>query len=277
VDMGTVYDVIVPSDYMIERLINDERIMQLNWDNIPNRRYIDDRFWNWAHDPRNLYSMPYIWGTFGIVYNTEMVTEPVYSWGILWDDRFADDIFMYYSARCTLGAALQFLGYSLNTRNLGELHRARDLLITQHPLVRAFQADESISSMAGGEAAFATVFNGCARWIIQSNPNHNFVNPIEGVQKFVDSMVIPVNAQNVSGAEKFINFMARPDVALQNALYVQYSTTNAGAFAMLPADWQNCPIYWPCDEVMQRGEVLRDLGDFRAEYYAAWSRVLLGR
>ena len=277
VDAGAVFDVIVPSDYLIERLIMEGLIQQLNWDNIPNRRYISDRFWDLAHDPQNLYSMPYIWGTFGIVYNTTMITEPVYSWNILWDERFRNDIFMYYSARCTIGAALQLLGYPLNPENVEQINAARDLLIAQAPLVRAFQADESISSMVGNEAALATVFNGCARWILLSNPNHNFVNPIEGMQMFLDSMVIPTNAQNVPGAEKFINFMARPDIALQNALYVQYSTTNAAAFEMLPDYWRNCPIYWPCDETLQRAEVLRDLGDLREYFYSAWSRVLLGR
>jgi len=277
VDGGAIFDVLVPSDYMIERLINEGRLAPLNWDNIPNREHIADRFWNWDHDPQNLYSMPYIWGTFGIVYNTTMVNEPVYSWNILWEERWANNIFMYDSSRCSFGVAQHLLGFSINSRDINELNASRDKLLAQAPLVRAFQGDEVIHSMIGNEAAFATVFNGCARWIMDSNPNHNFVNPIEGVQLFMDSMVIPANAQNPSGAEKFINFMARPDIALMNALYVQYTTTNATALSMLPADWQNCPIYWPDQDVLDRGEVFRDLGEFRSELERAWTQIMANR
>jgi len=277
VDGGGVFDVLVPSDYMIERMINEGLLAPINWDNIPNRRYIADRFWYWDHDPTNAYSVPYIWGTFGIVYNTNMIDQVVDSWSILWDEQFANNIFMYDSARCSLGVAQHLLGFSLNTRNIDEMHQVRDKLLSQSHLVRAFLGDEVIHSMIGEEAAIAAVFNGCARWIMDSNPNHNFVNPYEGVQLFIDSMVIPANAQNQAGAEKFINFMNRPDIAVLNALYIMYTTTNEGALALLPEDWQNCPIYWPPEDVIRRGEVFRDLGDFRAEYEHIWTQVLANR
>jgi len=151
------------------------------------------------------------------------------------------------------------------------------LLIQQRPLVRAFLGDQAIDTRIGNEAALATVFSGDARWIKYYAPEHNFVNPVEGVQLFIDSMVIPANAPNVSNAEKFINFMTRPDIALLNTLHIRYSTTNWAAFEMLPLDWQNDPIYWPDDDVLARGEVFVDLGEFRAQLAQAWTQVLMSR
>lgn len=276
VEGGAQFDVLFPSDYMIQRMIYEGRLQQLNWDNLPNARHIDPKFWGWEHDPSDLYSMPYMWGTFGLLYNTTMVTQPVYSWEILWDSTFVNNIFMYDSSRCAMGIAQHLLGFSLNSTSMTELNAARDLLIQQAQmgLVRAYVGDQVIDAMSNGEAALATVFSGDARWIIDANPNHNFVNPVEGVQLFIDSMVIPSNARNVTNAEKFINFMTRPDIAYMNTRYIMYSTTNAAAFAMLPSYWQNCPIYWPDDEVLARGEVFIDLGDFRADFERAWTEVM---
>ncbi|MCL2372425.1 MAG: spermidine/putrescine ABC transporter substrate-binding protein [Defluviitaleaceae bacterium] len=275
---GAEFDVVVPSDYTVERMINEGRLAPINWDNVPNAQYIGDQFKNLAFDPTNRYSIPYKWGTFGIVYNTEKVDEPVTSWSILWDERFEGEIFMYNASRDTIGLAQRLLGFSMNSRDINELHQARDLLIQQRPLVRAFLADEIIDNMINGEGSLGTVYNGCARWIIYYNPAHNFVVPAEGSQLWFNSMVIPRTSRNEehqANAEKFINFMARPDIALLNTLYTRYSTSNIGAFEMLPADWQNCPIYWPNDEIMRRGEVFVDLGDFRAEFHQAWTQVLV--
>jgi spermidine/putrescine-binding protein len=164
----------------------------------------------------------------------------------------------------------------MNSTDPDELRQVRDKLIAQ-PAVRAFLADEIIDNMIGGEGALGTVYNGCARWIIYYNPDHNFVVPIEGSQLWFNSMVIPANARNHAAAEQFINFMNRPDIALLNTLYTRYSTANHGAFAQLPEDWQNCPIYWPGPEILARGEVFVDLGDFRAEFERAWTEVLISR
>ena len=274
---GANFDVLFPSDYMIERMAKEGLLMPLNWDNLPNRSYIDDRFWNWQHDPLNRYSMPYMWGTFGLVYNTNMVDQPVYSWSILWDEQFENQIFMYDSSRCSIGVAQHLLGFSLNSTDPSELEAARNKMIQQLPLVRAFLGDQIIDLMIGNDAALATIYSGDARWIMYYAPEHNFVNPVEGVQLFIDSMVIPANAQNVQNAELFINFMTRPDIAYLNTRHIRYSTTNAGAFAMLPDYWQNCPIYWPDDATLARGEVFIDLGDFRADVERAWTQIMVSR
>ena len=272
---GSQFDVVVPSDYMVERMINEGLLMPMNWDNIPNASYIYDRLWGMDFDPQNRYSIPYKWGTFGIVYNTTKVDQVVDSWRILWDEQFAGEIFMYNSSRCTIGAVQRMLGFSMNSRDLSELHQARDMLIQQGPLVRAFLADEIIDNMIGGEGALGTVYNGCARWIMHYNPDHNFVVPLEGTQMWFNSMVIPASTQNQANAEKFINFMNRPDIALLNTLYTRYSTANIGAFNMLPEDWQTCPVYWPDDATMALGEVFVDLGDFRDEFEQAWIEIML--
>ncbi|MCL2841223.1 MAG: ABC transporter substrate-binding protein [Defluviitaleaceae bacterium] len=277
VHQGAAFDVVTPSDYMVERMINEGLLVQINWDNIPNYRYIGDNFKNLAFDPQNLYSVPYKWGTFGIVYNTTKVDQVVDSWRILWDEQFAGEIFMYDSSRCTMGAVQRMLGFSMNSTSQDELDQVRNALIEQAPLVRAFLADQIIDNMIGGEGILATVYNGCARWIINYNPDHNFVVPQEGSQLWFNSMVIPATTQNQANAEKFINFMNRPDIALLNTLYTRYSTSNMGAFNLLPEDWQNDPIYWPADEILARGEVFVDLGAFREAFELAWTQVLLSQ
>jgi spermidine/putrescine transport system substrate-binding protein len=271
---GAHFDVVVPSDYMVERMINEGMLNRINWDNVPNARYLDPRFRQEAFDPQGLYSVPYKWGTFGIVYNTTRVEGPVDSWRILWEDRYAGEIFMYNSSRCTMGAVQRMLGFSMNSRDPDELRQVRDKLIAQ-PQVRAFLADEIIDSMIAGEGSLATVYNGCARWIIYFNPEHNFVVPVEGSQLWFNSMVIPSTTQNQPAAEAFINFMNRPEIALLNTLYTRYSTANMGAFELLPAGWQNWPICWPGPDILARGGVFVDLGEFRGEFERAWTEVLL--
>ena len=273
---GGQFDILVPSDYMIERLIYEERLAPINWDALPNAGYIDPRFMYLEFDPQNTYSVPYMWGTFGILYNTTMVDQVVDSWEILWDEQFRGEIFMYDIARDTFGVAQKKLGFSLNSTDMDELMQARDLLLEQRPLVRAFLQDEIKDSLINREGALGTVFSGCAIWSISQNPELNYVVPREGTQLFFDSMVIPANAPNPEAAHAFINFMLRPDIALMNTLYVGFSTTNAGAFALLPEEKQNCPIYWPSAEVLARSEVFTDLGPFRDYMERAWIEVLRG-
>ena len=274
---GGRFDVLFPSEYMIERLIREERLARINFDNVPNVRYIDNRFRDLPHDPQNLYSVPYKWGTMGLLYNVSMVDGPIDSWGVLFeqDPNLDNNIFMYLSSRCTMSVALHYLGLSANTTDLADIHAARDLLIGQGSMVRAFLTDQVILAMSGNEAALANVYSGDALWMMDENPNLRFVNPQEGVQLFVNSMVIPADARNQSGAEKFINFMARPEIAYLNTRWIRYSTTNAGAFEMLPEDWQNCHIYWPDDATIARSEVFVDLGEFREEVERAWVEVLI--
>ena len=272
---GAEFDVIVPSDYMVERMINEGLLARLNWDNIPNARYIDDRFKNLAFDPENLYSVPYKWGTFGIVYNTTKVDQVVDSWRILWDEQFAGEIFMYDSSRCTIGAVQRMLGFSMNSRDLNQLHEARDMLIQQAPLVRAFLADQIIDNMIGGEGALGTVYNGCARWIIYYNPDHNFAIPQEGTQLWFNSMVVPATTQNQDHAEKFINFMCDTEVAKANIKYINYSTPLKSVYNALPADVKNNKIIYPDKKDLERCETFLNLSkDTNQLLESLWTKIL---
>ncbi|MDR2649203.1 MAG: ABC transporter substrate-binding protein, partial [Clostridiales bacterium] len=166
---GVNYDIAIPSDYMIERMINEDMLEKLDKNNIPNYSGIDKRFNNLAYDPGGEYSVPYMWGTLGILYNTEMVSEPVDSWNILWDSKYAGQIFMYDSMRDTLAVSLKRLGFSLNTRNLTELEASGADLTVQKPLVRAYVGDTVRDSMIGNEAAFAVVYSGDAIYCMDNN------------------------------------------------------------------------------------------------------------
>ena len=274
---GSVFDLLFPSDYMIERMIREELLYQLDFSNIPNHRYIDERFLNLAYDPHNLYSVPYMWGTLGILYNTTMVDVVVDSWDILWDPQFAGQIFMYDSMRDTFAVALNRLGYSINTTNPDELAAARDSLIEQRPLVRAYVGDDVKNSMIGREAALAVVFSGDAMFTMSLNDELNYVVPREGSNVWFDAMVIPRGARNKAGAEAFINFLNYPEIALRNTLYIGYSTTNRAAFDMLPEEIRNNPVYWPSDEVYYRAEAFIHLGEFTAAFERAWTEVLAAR
>jgi len=271
---GSNFDIVIPSDYMIERMINEGMLEKLNFDNIPNFRYIDSRFTNLPYDPYNEYSVPYKWGTVGILYNSTMVSEPVNSWNILWDERYAGQIFMYDSMRDSIGVSLKRLGFSLNTRDLSELEAAGAALIEQKPLVRAYVGDTVRDSMIGNEAALAVVYSGDAMFCMMNNPDLRFVVPYEGSNLWFDSIVIPKGSAHQAEAEKFINFLCRPDIALRNALYTGYSTVNLEAFNMLPDELRNNPAYWPPDDVFYRCEVFLDLGEFTREFDRVWIEVL---
>jgi spermidine/putrescine transport system substrate-binding protein len=279
VHQGAEFDILFPSDYMVERLILEGRVAPLNWDNIPNARYIHHYFNRLEFDPQGRYAVPYKWGLFGIVYNTAMVADMQDSWGMIFDEAlaapYADSIYMYDAARDSVGSALNWLGFDHNTTNLSEIHAARDLMIHQGQWVRAYLGDEIRDSMIAGGAAMAQLFSGCAFYTMYENPDLNFVVPREGTQLFIDAMVIPATSRHQAEAEMFINFMMRPDIALMNAEYVMYSPTNAAALEMLPQEWRDSPTFWPTADIVARGTSFRDLGDFRNEVYRAYEVVLM--
>lgn len=277
VTRGGGFDLLNPSEYMVQRMREEGLLHPLNFDNIPNFRYIDDRFKNLAADPHNQYFVPYMWGTLGIIYDATRVYEPVTSWSALWDERYAGEIFMYDSIRDTMAVALAKLGYSINTLDINELNRAVDLLLVQRPLVQAFLDEPVKDMMASGEGILAVLYSGCALFTMSMNPNLNFVVPSEGSNIFVDGLVIPHNANNVEGAEKFINFLSRPDIAAMNSEYIMYTTANRAALDLISPELRNHPVFWPCDETLARTTFFEDLGDFRAEFANAMTRVLIGQ
>ena len=271
------YDAICPSDYMIQRMMENDLLAEIDFDNIPNIKYIGSQYMEQSRqfDPENKYSVPYCWGTVGILYNKTMVDEPVDSWGILWDEKYRDNILMQDSVRDAFGVALRYLGYSLNSTDLDELTEARDLLIEQKPLVQAYVIDQVRDKMIGNEAAIGVIYSGEAIYTQKENPDLEYVVPKEGSNIWIDSWVIPKNAENKENAEKFINFLCRPDIALMNFEYITYSTPNTEAREMIEDEAiRNSTIAFPDLEELPELETFQYLGQKADETYGElWNQV----
>ena len=246
---ASAYDVICPSDYMINKMIENDLLAELNFDNMPNaKENIGAQYWEQSRgfDPENKYSVPYCWGTVGILYNKTMVDEPVDSWSILWDEKYADSILMQDSVRDAFMVALKLNGNSMNTLDETELAAARDLLIEQKPLVQAYVIDQVRDKMIGGEAALGVIYSGEAIYTQRENPDLEYVVPKEGTNVWIDSWVVPKNAPNKENAEKFIDFMCRGDIALKNFEYITYSTPNEAARELIEDEaLKNSQIAFP--------------------------------
>lgn len=272
------YDVICPSDYMIQKMVDNDMLAELNWDNLPNAKAnIGAQYYETskAFDPGNKYSVPYCWGTVGILYNTTMVDEPVTSWSILWNEKYADSILMQESVRDLFMVALKELGYSMNSTSQQELEEARDLLIQQAPLVQAYVIDQVRDKMIGGEAALGVIYSGEAIYTQRENPDLAYVIPEEGTNVWLDSWVIPKNAPNKENAEKFIDFMCRADIALMNFDYITYSTPNTAAQELIEdEDIRNSEIAFPDLSKYSHLETFTYLGeDADALYNELWKQV----
>ncbi len=273
------YDLICPSDYMIQKMIDEKLLAPLNYDNIPNIKYIGPQYLKQskAFDPNNLYSVPYCWGTVGIIYNKKMVKEPVVSWSILWDKKYYDNVLMQNSVRDAMGITLKWLGYSLNSTNKKELKEARNKLIEQKKKgnVQAYVIDQVRDKMLDNSAALGVIYSGEASYTIRENPDLAYVIPKEGTNSWIDSWVIPKSSKHKESAEKFINFLCRPDIALKNFEYISYSTPNTAVRDMLEdEELKNDTILFPKDDVLKNTETYKYLGEeMDHEYYELWKEV----
>ena len=270
---GTSYDVAFPSDYMIERMIEEDMLEKINKANVPNISNIEDRFLYLDFDPNNDYSVSYMWGTVGIIYNKEMVDDKADSWDILWNEKYKGQILMLDSQRDSIAVALKKLGYSMNSRDNFELEQAKEELIKQKPLVYAYVGDEVKDIMVGEEAALAVVWSGDAVAMIRENENLEYAIPKEGTNLWFDNMIIPKNSKNKEVAEQFINFMQRPEIAAKNTDYVGYSTPNYKAMELLPEDIVNSKVAYPTDEEMGDVEIFKDPKDFLKVYDDIWLEI----
>lgn len=278
VQAGAVsYDVVCPSDYMIQRMIENDLLAEINWDNIPNIQYIGEEYMEMsqAFDSENKYSVPYCWGTVGILYNKTMVDEPIDSWSILWDEKYADQILMQNSVRDAFGIALKYSGYSLNSTDLDELEAAKALLIEQKPLVQAYVIDQVRDKMISGESAIGVIYSGEAIYTQSENPDLEYVIPKEGSNVWIDSWVIPKNAKNKENAEAFINFLCRPDIAKMNFDYITYSTPNIGARELIEDEAiKNSKIAFPDMSELTNCETYQYLGTkFDEIYNELWREI----
>lgn len=227
------YDVIIPSDYMISRMIDEDMLQKLDFDNIPNYSDIMDVFTAPDYDPTGEYSVPYAWGTVCLIYNTTMVDEEITSWDALWDPTYTNRILMFNNSRDAFGIALIRLGYSLNTTDEDELAEAAASLAEQKNIIQAYVMDEIFDKMISGEAAVAPYYTGDGLIMAEENENLVVVIPEEGTNQFVDAMVIPTVAREKEAAELFINFMCETEVGLANIEYLGYSTPLESVYAEL--------------------------------------------
>lgn len=269
---GVNYDIVIPSDYMINRMIEEDMLLKLDHNNIPNAKNIMDRFKGLEYDSDNEYSLPYTWGAVGIFYNTSMVDEEIDSWNVFWDQKYKDNMMMFSNSRDAFGIAQKYLGYSYNTEDRKELDSSLAALQEQKPLIQAYVMDEIFDKMAGGEVAIAPYYNGDAKIIIEDNPEIKFVFPKEGTNLFVDAMCIPKNSQNKQAAELYINFMLEPDVGVATTEYIGYATPNQASYDLLDDETKNDSIFYPSDDILENTEVYlnlsKDTNDYLTELWA---------
>lgn len=271
------YDVICPSDYMVQKMMENNLLAKINYDNIPNIENIGSQYMESAKgfDPENAYCVPYCWGTVGIMYNKKMVEEPVDSWSVLFDSKYKNQILMQNSVRDAYCVALSYLGYSINTLNEEELKEATDLLLRQKPLVQAYVVDQVRDKMIKNVAAIGVIYSGEAIYMQRENEDLEYVIPKEGSNVWIDGWVIPKNCRNKEGAEAFINFLCRPDIALMNFDYITYSTPNEAARELIEdEEIRNSVIAFPAEEELENCEVYNYLGsDGDKLYDKYWTKV----
>ena len=241
------YDVIIPSDYMVGRLLSEGMLLPLDYDNIPNIHYIEERFRSPLYDPGGKYSAPYTWGYVGLIYNKEKIydEEEVNSWEILWDEKYLGEILMFSNSRDAFAIAQVRQGYSMNTTDERELYDCLDQLKLQKPLVQAYVMDEIFDKMLGGEAALAPYYAGDALMMMGENDELGFAIPAEGTNMFVDAMCIPAGCGQKEAAEMYINFLLEPAVGAANVEFIGYATPNGAALELLDDELRNNPIAYP--------------------------------
>lgn len=249
---GASYDVIIPSDYMISKMIKEGMIEKLDFENIPNFSYIMDNFRNQAYDPENEYSVPYTWGTVGIIYDETVVdiAEEDIDWDLLWNEDYADQILMFDNPRDAFAIAEILCGYSINTENESELADAAEKLTEQKRIVQGYVMDEIFDKMGAGDALIAPYYAGDALTILEENEDLNFVIPKSGTNLFIDAMCIPSGSKQKEAAEMYINFMCEPDIAYSNIDYICYSTPHSAAYEMLDEDVRENPVSYPDDDFL---------------------------
>ena len=259
---GSSYDIAVPSEYMIEKMLEDDMLIELDHSLLPNLKNVDSYFLDLPFDPGNKYSIPYFWGTVGIVYNPNEVPEDLTfdSWEDLWDERLQGKVFLVDSSREVMGMGLNSLGYSLNLKDDKALREATDKLVELVPNVKAIIGDEITPLMINNEATVALTWSGQAADMMWENEELTFAVPKEGSNLWFDNMAIPKTSQNIEGAHAFINFMLDAENSAQNADYVGYSTPNTAAWALMDEEVITDERFYPSEELRARLEVYENLG-----------------
>ena len=268
------YDIIIPSDYMVAKMIDEDMLLPLNYDNIPNFSLIDEQYRNPDYDPENAYTVPYMLCTTGIIYNTTMVDQAPTSWADLWDEQYAGNILMFNNSRDAYAIAAFKEGKSINPANTEEVDEVMEQLKAQKPLVQAYVMDEIFDKMIGGEAAVGVYYSGDAITMIDDNPDLAWVFPEEGSVLSVDCMCIPATSQNQEAAEMFINFMCEVDVGVANAEYIGYTTPSTAVWEQLDDELKYSEIAYPSEEVEAKEQVFTALSEeVNSELDVKWSEM----
>lgn len=276
------YDVIIPSDYMISRLIDEGMLMKLDFDQIPNYANIDDQYKNMIYDPNNEYSVPYTWGTTGIIYNPNMVDRPITKWADLFDTSLIEkhSVLMFDNSRDCIAIALMALGYDINTTNADEITQAVDLLIQQkqNGLVQAYVMDQIFDKMANNEAAVGVYYAGDYLIMLEDNPDLVWVQPEEGANLFVDAMCVPTTCTNYDNAMAFINFMCENTSYVSNFDIIGYALPSSGATAMLDEEYRDSTVLYPTEEYLNTCTAFVNLDQASLELYdSEWLRLGLAQ
>lgn len=245
---GADYDIIIPSDYMISRMIKEDMLAKIDYSQMPNTKHIMDNFRGLEYDVNDEYSVPYMWGTVGIIYDKDIVTEEEIGWDILWNEKYKGNILMFDNPRDAFAIAENMLGYSMNTESPEELRAAADKLKEQKPLIQAYVMDQVFDKMGAKEAAVAPYYAGDAVTLMTDYENLGFAIPKTGTNIFVDAVCIPKTSKNIEAAQMYINFLCEPDISLANCEAIGYSTPNKAAYDMLDDEVKNDGISYPDEE-----------------------------
>lgn len=263
---GANYDIVIPSDYMIARLVDENMLAEIDFSNIPNYKYVLEKYKGLYYDPENKYSVPFTVGMVGLIYNTKAVEKAPDSWGILWDEKYEGKILMFNNPRDTFGIAQSYLGMSLNESDPQKWDKAISALKEQNHLVSAYVMDEIFNKMEQGDAALAPYYAGDFLTMHEVNPDLAFVYPKEGVNFFVDAICIPKNAENKEAAELYINFLLREDVAVANANYICYASPLSNVLESEDYDLKGNTVLYPDEETMPKTEMFEIL-DYETQNY----------
>ena len=265
---GITVDVIIPSDYMIGRMVQEGMLEELNFDNIPNYQYIDDSFKNTSYDPENKYSVPYTWGTVGIIYNTKYVDEAdVTGWELLWNEKYAGKILMFDNSRDAFGIAEYLLGYDVNTTDEAELQACSAKLAEQKPVVQQYVMDQIFDAMENEEAWIAPYYAGDYLTMVEENPDLAFYRPTaQGYNMFIDAMCIPTCCQEKEAAEAFINFLCSPEISSANMEFLGYSVPSTAAKELMDPEVAGSEVAYPDADTLTTGTSFNFLPEETSRY-----------
>ena len=265
---GITVDVIIPSDYMIGRMVQEGMLEELNFDNIPNYQYIDDAFKNTSYDPENKYSVPYTWGTVGIIYNTKYVDEAdVTGWELLWNEKYAGKILMFDNSRDAFGIAEYLLGYDVNTTDETELQDCAAKLAEQKPVVQQYVMEQIFGAMENEEAWIAPYYAGDYLTMVEENPDLAFYRPTaQGYNMFIDAMCIPTCCQEKKAAETFINFLCSPEISSANMAFLGYSVPSTAAKELMDPEVANSDVAYPDADTLATGTSFNYLPEETSRY-----------